>query len=171
MSAKKEAITIAIATNSIDKINGVKTSFSRFFRIKETEIKIFHKSVDSGVAEQPFNEETYLGAMNRVKSIMNSKNADFYVSCEAGIEGFLDNYMNVQVVCIFDKKSQRYAFGKSAGWQIPLNDIEIIKNSNIDTYLKNKGIMSSEELLGPEYSRAKCVAQATKFALSTLKFL
>lgn len=162
---------VQIATNSIEKINGIKIAFSRFFQIDETEVEILHRSVDSGVPDQPFGEDTYLGAINRVNNIIGSEDADFYVSCEAGIEGFLGRYINVQIVCIYDKKSQNYLFGKSAGWQVPSEDIEIIKETNLDTYLRNKGIMSIEELLGPDYSRAKAVAQATELALASQKLV
>ena len=158
-------MTLAIATNSADKISGIKDAFSRFFQIGATEVEVFNCSVNSGVPDQPFDEETYIGAMNRVNSLICSKNADFYVASEAGIEGFLGNYFNVQVVCIFEKKSQKYLFGKSSGWQIPSQDIEIIQKSNLDNYLKGKGIASIDELLGADYSRSKAIAQATELAL------
>ena len=160
---------LRIASNSIDKINGIKIAFSRHFQIEETEIEVFHQSADSGVPDQPFGEETYQGAINRVKYLIDSGDTDFYISCEAGIEQFLDSYFNVQVVCIFDKRSQKYIFGKSAGWQVPFEDIDLIKEINLDNYLKAKGIMSIEQLLGPDYARAKAVTQATEFALASLK--
>ena len=161
---------LAIATNSVDKINGIKSAFSRFFNLKDTEVEIFHQAVESGVPEQPFDEETYLGAQNRVKSLISSEdtNADYYVSCEAGIESCMGIYFNVQVVCIFDKEARKFVFGKSAGWQVPTEDIEVIKEINLDSYLRRKGISKIEELLGTEYSRADAVAQAAEFALASL---
>lgn len=112
---------VAIATNSEDKINGIVLAFSRFFSIEKTEIEVFNCSVDSGVSSQPFDDDIYKGALNRVNNIIDSFVADFYVSCEAGIETFLGNYFNVQVICIYDK-TQKYTFGKSAGWQIPAKE-------------------------------------------------
>ena len=161
---------IAIATNSVDKINGIKAGFFRFFNLNETEVVVFHRSVESGVPEQPFDEETYLGAQNRVNVLISSKDmdADYYVSCEAGIESCKGMYFNVQIVCIFDRKAQKYVFGKSAGWQVPSEDIEVIKEINLDSYLRSKGITKIEELLGAEYSRANAVARATEFALASL---
>ena len=75
---------LAIATNSVDKINGIKSAFSRFFNLKDTEVEIFHQAVESGVPEQPFDEKTYLGAQNRVKALISSEDidADYYVSCK-----------------------------------------------------------------------------------------
>ena len=161
---------VEIATNSVDKFNGIKVAFTRFFDIEESEIEFHCQKVDSGVSEQPFNEETYQGALNRVNTLIeNSEEADFYISCEAGIEEFVGQYLNVQVVCIFDQKNQAYFWGKSAGWQIPSNDIETIKKTNLDCYLRNKEITCIEELLGTNYSRAQFISEATELALQASK--
>ena len=161
---------VAIATDSKEKIKGIKSAFSRFFKIEEEQIEFFHQKVESGVSEQPFNEETYEGALNRVNTLIEkSEKADFYISCEAGIEEFFGKYLNVQVICIFDSKNQRYLWGKSSGWQIPSKDIEIIRNSNLDDYLRAKGIQCAEDLLGADYSRAEVIAQAVEMALASQK--
>lgn len=159
---------IAIATCSLDKIKGIKKGFSRFFQVEETEIQVCSKTTDSGVPEQPFDSETYIGARNRVNNIKRDiEGYDYYVSCEAGIEGFANLYFNVQVVCIFEAKSQKYLFGKSSGWAIPSKDIKVIKESNLDTYLRSKGLRSIDELLGSSYSRSEAVAQGTELALAS----
>lgn len=159
---------IKIATNSIDKINGIREAFVRFFAIKNDDVEIHHCLAVSGVSEQPFDEETYQGALNRVRNLISSDNADFVVSCEAGIESFLGCFFNVQVVCIFEKKTGKYYFGKSAGWQLPSEDIELIKEINLDTYLRNKGYTCLEDVLGKGYSRTSAVAQATVHALASM---
>ena len=46
-------------------------------------------------------------------------------------------------------------------------DIEIIKRVTLDTYLREKGITSIEELLGTSNSRSSAVAQATELALAS----
>ena len=161
---------IKIASNSVDKINGIKHAIARFYEIPETELEVSHQQAGSGVPDQPFDEETYLGALNRVNNLIPEENIDFYISCEAGIETFLGKYFNVQVVCIFDTKSQKYFFGKSAGWQIPSEDIEIIKKSNLDSYLRNhQGITNIKQLLGKDSSREELVTQATHMALASQK--
>lgn len=163
---------VEIATNSSDKIEGIKSAFFRFFKVEENEVDFFHQKVNSGVPDQPFNEETYQGALNRVNTLIEkTEEADFYVSCEAGIEEFMGKYFNVQVVCIFNRNTCKYVWGKSAGWQIPSKDIACIKKENLDAYLRKKGINSAEELLGTDYSRAVAIAQATEFALASQKLL
>ena len=161
---------VAIATESHEKIKGIKKAFSRFFCVKETELEVYFRTTDSGVSLQPFNDETYVGARNRVDNIKESNGeCDFYVGCDAGIECFAGICFNVQVICIFETVTQKYLFGKSFGWQIPTKDFEIIKEKNLDTYLRGKGIQSIEELLGSSYSRNEAVAQATEVALASRK--
>ena len=161
-------LKVAIGTTSLEKIDGIKEAISRFFNIRENEIEIYSRSINSGVSEQPFGDETYKGALNRVKSLKKVfLDMDFYISCEAGIENAFGQYFNVQVVCIFETKSQKFFWGKSAGWSIPSDDIEIIRNNNLDSYLRKKGVTCIEELLGTNHSRKLDVAQATELALAS----
>lgn len=163
-------LKVAIATSSQEKISGVKDAISRFFCVKESEIEFYSKSIESMVSEQPFGNETYEGALNRVNGARKEfPEMDFYISCEAGIENAFDQYFNVQVVCIFETKSQSFFWGKSAGWSIPSEDIELIRQNNLDTYLRGKGITSIEELLGTSHSRRAAVAQAAELALASGK--
>ena len=87
-------IRIAIATKNTEKILGIQSAFLRFLRINEEELEVITCVVPSGVSEQPFNEETYKGAINRLENLKGCvEKADFYVSCEAGIEEFLANIL------------------------------------------------------------------------------
>ena len=158
---------IGIATNSVDKIMGLKVAFVRFLQIEEAELEVVHHSVASEVEEQPFDEDTYRGAMNRVNNLRKLTKADFYVACEAGIESFLGRFFNVQVICIFDVRTQKYHFGKSSGWEIPAEDIDEIRSSDLDRYLRGKGFTCLEDVLGKGYSRANAITQATEHALSS----
>lgn len=161
---------VAIATSSSEKITGVKEAISRFLHVKESEIEFYSKSIKSGVSEQPFGDETYQGALNRINGARKEfPEMDFYISCEAGIEKAFGQYFNVQVVCIFETKSERLFWGKSAGWSIPTEDIEKIRNNNLDSYLRGKGVNSIEELLGTSHSRRAAVAQAAELALTSGK--
>ena len=87
---------LAIATKSLDKIEGIKIALSRFFVLNESEIKIYATPIESGGSEQPFGDETYQGAQNRTNNIIEKfPNMDYYISCEAGIDVNFGKYFNV----------------------------------------------------------------------------
>ena len=78
---------VVVASLNPAKINAVESAFQAAF--PDHFFEFVGVSVPSEVAEQPIsNEETYLGACNRVK---NAKQlhpyGEFYVGLEAGIEG------------------------------------------------------------------------------------
>ncbi len=161
-------VKVAIATKSAEKIAGIKEAIHR--TLNETELELNFKETKSGVSSQPFGEETYQGAWNRIQDIkQNFPNMDFYVSCEAGIEKIFNQYFNVQVVCIYNSKSKKFLWGKSSGWMIPSKDIDTIRKESLDIYLRKKGINRIEELLGKNNSREAFVAQATEIALASEK--
>ena len=163
-------LKVAIATVSCEKIDGIVKALSRYYGVGLSEMEIYSTSVKSDVPSQPFGEKTYEGAFNRVNNIRKKfKEMDLYISCEAGIEDVFEQYFNVQVVCIYESKPQMYLWGKSLGWSIPSEDIEFIKNNNLDKYLRGKGISCIEELLGTSNSRSSAVAQATEVALASGK--
>lgn len=161
-------LSVAIATSSSDKIEGIRSAISRFFSLEESEIEVFPKAVDSGISEQPFGDETYEGAQNRVNNIRKEfPQKDLYISCEAGIENAFGQYFNVQVVCIYESESEKFFWGKSAGWSIPKDDIEEIRQTNLDVYLRKKGISSIDELLGANHSRSESISEAVELALAS----
>ena len=163
---------IAIATMSQEKIEGIKKVFCTFFGFSEFDLDLICKKTKSNVSEQPFNNDTYLGALNRVNNLkeeLKIANYDYIVSCEAGIESFCkDLYFSVQVVCIYDTTTKKYLYGKSSGWQIPAKDIEIVRASSLDSYMKSKNINSLEQLLLGT-TRSDHVCEATKNALCMIE--
>ena len=128
---KKKELVIVIATLSNDKIEGIKDAFSEYFPKEEFEIKIFSSKTGSGVLEQPFGNDTYEGAYNRINNVKEKYKdilaerkikVDYYVSCEAGIDNtnqiiikgtVTPLYASEQVVCIYNPEKDSYSFGKN----------------------------------------------------------
>lgn len=161
-------ITIAIGTTSTDKISGTIEAFSRIFG-DQKEYDFCYMKVSSGVHEQPIGDETYIGAKNRVNALKEKvPNMQFYIACEAGLLTQYGQCMNVHVVCIFDAESEMYFYGMSAGVTLPFEDIEMIREKNLDTYLKEKGIRCLQDLVGK--TRKDEVKTATERALCAMKF-
>ncbi|CAH0527033.1 inosine/xanthosine triphosphatase [Vibrio hippocampi] len=77
---------VLIASLNPAKINAVKSAFLAVF--EQDEFEFSGIDVPSEVADQPMsNEETLLGARNRVSNAKAALQADFYVGIEAGLEG------------------------------------------------------------------------------------
>lgn len=66
---EKEKINLIIATTSKDKIDGIREAFLQYFPEEQFEIKIYSGKAESGVPEQPFGNDTYQGAYNRINNI------------------------------------------------------------------------------------------------------
>lgn len=106
---------IAVGSKNPAKVNGVKRAFSRFFEA----VEVVGCEVNSNVSDQPFNEETITGAVNRAKNAY-SKEFDFSVGVEAGLFEFphtLTGYIDFQVACIYD--GERYTVGFGPGFEYP----------------------------------------------------
>lgn len=185
----KKNITIVIATTSNDKIEGIKEAFLQYFPESEFEIKIYSGKAESGVPEQPFGNDTYQGAYNRINNIREKYetvlkeqgiSADYYVSCEAGIDDtnktiikgkVTSIYASEQIVCIYTPKSDLYSFGKSSAWTIPDDDIEEIKSTDLDQYLRRRHCSGLHDVGDGRYiSRKEAVRQGATSAIASIFF-
>ena len=187
---EKEKLVLLIATTSEDKIRGIKEAFLHYYPEKKFEIEIYSGKTESKVPEQPFGNDTYQGAYNRINNIREKYkeklnkhgiDIDYYIACEAGIddtnrviidEKVVDLYASEQVVCIYDEKKDRYSFGKSSSWIIPEKDIEEIKRTNLDQYLRKRGCTGLQDVGDGKYvSRAIAVMESTKSAIASNRFI
>ena len=187
---KKEKITLLIATTSEDKIEGIRNAFLQYFPKEEFEIKIYSGKAESGVPDQPFGNDTYQGAYNRINNIRNKYERTlkeqgisivYYVSCEAGIDDtnkvIIDGkvstiYASEQVICIYSEKQDTYSFGKSSSWTIPEKETEEIKKTNLDQYLRARGCTGLQDVGdGKNNSRAISVMEGTISAIASSFFI
>ncbi len=187
---EKQKITLLIATTSKDKIDGIRLAFLQYFPEEEFEVKVYSGKAESGVPAQPFGNDTYQGAYNRINNIrkkhektLNERGIkiDYHVSCEAGIDdtnkviidGKLTNlYASEQIVCIYNEQQDLYSFGKSSSWTIPEKDIEEIKKTNLDLYLRARECTGLQDIGDGKYnSRTTAVMEATKSAIASGLFI
>lgn len=162
---------VVIATKNPHKLEGISLAFRDFF--PKDDIQISSIKVESGVDEQPFNDNVYLGARNRVENAQKvTKTYDFIISCESGIIEQFGNFFNVQIVYIIDS-SKKEAWGISQGFQIPNKYIPKIKETNLKTlfdeiFNEHGGISM---LSYGQLSRSKLIYEGTKMALSGFNWL
>lgn len=169
----EKIINVGIATNSEAKIEGIKSAFKKAFPDKQ--ISVFSKKTKSGVADQPFGKETSKGAFNRVQNLMEilneeNINVDYYVSCEAGIdnESIPGEYFSEQVVYVCNKATRKGFFGKSSSWSIPKEDIQEIKETDLDMYLRKRGCTGLQDVGNGNYiTRTDAVEEGVRAALAS----
>lgn len=121
---------IIVASLNPVKIEAARLAFQKVF--VDEELNIQGLAVKSGVSSQPLsNEETYLGALNRIKSAQALiKEADFYIAFEGGAEdvnGVLEEFAWVLV-----SDTHRLSHSRSASFSAP----EALRNLVIDQGLE-----------------------------------
>jgi len=135
---------VLIGTKNPGKIEGARQAFERYFE----NVEIEGIPVNSDVGDQPINEEILQGAKNRVKNLKeyakeNKKEADFFVSSEAGITDLLGEWIDINCVVIEDKKEVQ-SIGTSQGFPIPDKYIKEIMETELGKVMDK--IFSGKEL-------------------------
>ncbi len=110
---------VLVGSENSVKIQSVKEGFLTFFERVEVE----GINVDTGVAHQPMNDETFDGAKNRaenVKRINDQQHLDakFFVGIEGGVLQLQDRWFSVNVVYILDQHN-RDSFATTGLYQLP----------------------------------------------------
>lgn len=115
---------VVVSKNPV-KINAVKLGFGKMFSSEK--FKFIVISASSNVADQPFsNDETYIGATNRVNNASKEiKNADFYVGIEGGIEQVGEEMQAFAWVVI--KSDCQYGKSRTATFFLPKVVVRLIK--------------------------------------------
>jgi inosine/xanthosine triphosphatase len=80
-------IKVVVGSKNPVKISAAKTAICEMFALNDVECVGIN--APSGVPEQPMtNEDTQLGAINRVKYCQQHAQADYYVAFEGGVDQF-----------------------------------------------------------------------------------
>jgi len=119
---------ILVGSKNPVKLKAVEEAFSLYFN----SIEVIGISVESGVSDQPINDETYIGAENRAKQLQildNEKtlNADYFVGIEGGIQQTYNKWFAFGGMCLIHK-SGKTSFGTSAHFELP----EIVTRQLLD---------------------------------------
>ncbi|HEX6976853.1 MAG TPA: inosine/xanthosine triphosphatase [Patescibacteria group bacterium] len=117
---------IALGSTSDSKISILKDALKS---LVESEIDIVGFEVESGITDQPLNEEvTIQGASNRAKNALTkAKNKDFSVGLEGGLQEIADKgYFLVCVAAIYDFDGH-LSIGIGGKLQLPKEVSERIK--------------------------------------------
>lgn len=117
-------MNVLVASNNPVKIAATAQAFQQMFPEHEWEVSGAH--APSGVSAQPFSdEETWLGAKNRVAALQESHpNADFWVGIEGGVKRYADQIETFAWMLITSPTQTGKA--RSAGFFLPPRVIELL---------------------------------------------
>ncbi len=115
---------VIIASLNPAKINAVKSAFEAVF--PNVILNFEGISAPSEVSDQPMtNEETKLGALNRVRNAKHAiQNGDYYVGLEAGIEG------DVTFAWMIIESQTHRGESRSASLMLPPEVLEKLQHAN-----------------------------------------
>lgn len=118
---------ILIATKNNAKIEGAKKALLHYF----DDFVIEGAKVESGVSEQPLNDETWQGAKNRVENLKrfakdNDIEADMFLAIESGMTQKQSCWM-IENVAVIENKIGEQSFGLGPSFPVPDRLVERIK--------------------------------------------
>lgn len=129
---------VGIATKNPSKIRAVEEIFKMAFK----DVQVFPIEADSGIPEQPKEEQILQGAINRAKAALDGN--DFGVGIEAGVFEIKGKLCNIGYCVIMDRTG-RYSIGSQPIFELPeIFKKEILAGKEFgtaaDEYFKTKNI-------------------------------
>lgn len=134
--SRRKPLRVAVGTANRLKRDAVADAFARIFPALEVTVRAF--DVDSGVPEQPVDDETARGARARAEGALTAwKTAEYGVGIEAGIihDPRLDGKLDVQYCAVADRRGHVTA-GHGGGFSYP-DDVlaEILDGATVSDVL------------------------------------
>lgn len=168
---------IIIASKNPVKIEATRAGFSAMF--PDQELITEGVSVESGVSEQPMNnEEIIKGAENRARNAAKaSPSSDFFVGLEGGVENHDGKMHSFAWIAICDKNG-KIGFGKTGEFILPAKIRELVLDGmelgHADDVVFNKTNSKQENgavgiLTENTVDRTQFYKQAVIFALIPFK--
>jgi inosine/xanthosine triphosphatase len=112
---------VSIGSTNPTKVNAVRNAL----QIIGLDYNLASVSVDSGVSNQPFCDETFVGARNRAIRSLLKTNADLGIGIEGGICVERNTLVAFAVVYAIDNNGKEN-FAKSASFTLPTRIAELI---------------------------------------------
>ena len=122
---------VLIGTTNPGKIYGAKSALEQYYE----DVDIVGVKAPSEVSDQPVNDETYIGALNRVKNTIkyareNQIEADYYIAIESGLMQNFGKWYITNIAVIADN-NENYSTGMSASFPVPEKYVESIKQNTL----------------------------------------
>ncbi len=168
--------TVVIASTNPVKVEVAKRAFAAVF--PNEEFSFIEIKSESGVPDQPMDEETRKGALNRLRYIQKKHpDADFWISQEGGLHTDGDALFNQACIAVSDKNGF-IAESKTAQFFLPKQLMRYIKDGvelgeATDKFFGSvnlkHGVGAIGHLTDGIINRTEYYLQAAVIALSELK--
>ncbi len=122
-SGKLNVPDIAVGSLNRVKVEAVRNVMERIYG----DVRITAVDVQGGVPEQPFEEQTRLGAENRARNALG--NHDMAVGIEAGVFEFPDGLYDIQH-CSIISSDGRITYGQGSGFRYPDDIAELVRKGS-----------------------------------------
>jgi inosine/xanthosine triphosphatase len=121
-------MVILVGSKNPVKIESVNEAFLNYF----PDIELRGIDVNSGVPDQPINDDTFQGAQNRADALFllnetSDLGADFMVGIEGGIMEICGKWFSFGCICIRNKEGKT-SFGTSSHFPLPKQIIDELLN-------------------------------------------
>jgi inosine/xanthosine triphosphatase len=129
---------ILVGSKNPVKIESVNEAFLNYF----PNLEVRGINVNSGVPDQPINEDTFGGAKNRADELFRLNNetnlgANYMVGIEGGIMKICGNWFSFGCICIRNKDG-KISFGTSSHFPLPEQIIdELLKGIELGKVIDN----------------------------------
>ncbi len=117
---------VVVGSKNPIKIQAVNEAFGNYF----SDVEVQGIDAASGVPDQPFDDETFIGAENRARALYEQHNAageyDYYAGIEGGIVKVFNSWFALGCICLMNREGKK-SFGTSALFQLPDEWIERLR--------------------------------------------
>lgn len=119
MTEIQSSMQILVGSGNPIKIEAARDAFSNYF----DNVEVLGIEVDSGVSDQPINEATYTGALNRAKALIvinqeRSLMSDFFVGIEGGVIEIASRWFAFGCMCVMNHEGL-VGYGTSSHFELP----------------------------------------------------
>lgn len=166
---------LLVGTKNPGKLEGVKEAILVYY----SDVVIDGCDAESGVSDQPVNDETLVGARNRAKealnySLRNGLQYDLFVGIEEGIVELYGKWFNANIAVVLDPNGNEY-IGLGPLLPIPnsyLDDIKAsglghVMNKMFDKQSLNIGLGGIYNLTNNSVSRIHVTKESVIMALTS----
>lgn len=129
----RKPVVIAVGTENPTKLLGARHALSRVFGKK---FVLLGSKVETGVADHPFNSETFVGSKNRAHAAWTRAKShpgrcDYSIGMESGLFTlFKGIHIDITACCIYDGREETY--GTGMGFVVPEGMAQEIKRNHSD---------------------------------------